>query len=136
MIVHSCCTVYSEAFLFEVADNISHNGSSLHSTSYLREAYTELHTGCKYSRSNKRMRSVTTLRKVLFLYFALVIKGLPSDTKSCATSGRASGSYAVVSFDGLQLGYRLNYKKAFFSSSKNIHAAARGWPRARSQSAL
>jgi len=77
MIVHSCYTVYSEAFLFEVAVNRAHNGSSLHSTSYLREAYTELHTGCKYSRSDKRMRSVTTLRKALFLYLALVIKGLP-----------------------------------------------------------
>ena len=124
VIFHSCYTVYSEAFLFEVAVNLARNGSSLHSTSYLREAFTKLHTGCKYPRSDKRMRLVTTLRKALLLYLALVIKGLPYDTVSCATCRRADGSYDVVSFDGLQLGYRLKYKKAFFRTSINIHAVA------------
>ncbi|OSX76551.1 hypothetical protein BU14_0185s0011 [Porphyra umbilicalis] len=125
VIFHSCYTVYSKAFLFEVAVNLARNGSSLHSTSDLREAFTELHTGCKYPRSDKRMRLVTTLRKVLLLYLDLVIKGLPYDTVSCATCRRADGSYAVVFFDGLQLGYRLKYNKAFFRTSINIHAIAR-----------
>jgi len=125
VIFHSCYTVYSEAFLFEVAVNLARNGTSLHATAYLREAFTELHTGCKYPQSNKRMRSVTTLRKALLLYLALVIKGLPYDTVSCATCQRPDGSYAVVFFDGLQLGYRVKYKVAFSRTSINIHAVPR-----------
>ena len=57
------------------------------------------------------MRSVSTLRKALLSYLALVIKGLLDDAMSCATCRRPNGSYAVVFFDGLQLGYRVNYKK-------------------------
>ena len=125
MIFHSCYTVYSEAFLFEVAVNLARNGTSLHATAYLREAFTELDTGCKYPQSNKRMRSVTTLRKALLLYLALVINGLPYDAVSCATCRRPDGSYAVVSFDGLQLGYRFKYKVAFFRTSIIIHAVPR-----------
>jgi len=102
----SCYTVYSEAFLFEVAVNLARNSTSLHATAYLREAFTKLDTGCKYPQSNKRMRSVTTLRKALLLYLSLVINGLPCDAVSCATCRRPDGSYAVVSFDGLQLCYR------------------------------
>jgi len=56
LIFHSCHTVYSEAFLFEVAVNLARNGTSLHATAYLREAFMELDTGCKYLQSNKRMR--------------------------------------------------------------------------------
>jgi len=125
VIFHSSYTVYSEAFLFEVAVNLARNGTSLHATAYLREAFTELHTGCKFPPSGKRMRSVTTLRKALLLYLACVIKGLPCDTVSCATCRRPDGSYAVVSFDGLQLGYKVKYKKAFFRTSINIHAVPR-----------
>ena len=125
VIFHSCYTAYAEAFLFEVAVNLARNGTSLHSSSYLREAFTELHTGYKYPPSDKRMRSVTTLRKALLLYLASVIKGLPYDTVSCATCRRADGSYTVVSFDGLQLGYRVKYKKAFCRTSINIHAVPR-----------
>jgi len=122
VIFHSCYTVYSEAFLFEVAVNLARNGTSLHATAYLREAFTELHTGCKYPQSSKRMRSMTTLRKALLLYLSLVIKGLPYDTVSCAKCRRPDGSYAVVSFDGLQLGYRVKHKMAFIRTSIKIHA--------------
>ncbi|OSX72061.1 hypothetical protein BU14_0474s0007 [Porphyra umbilicalis] len=129
VIFHSCYTVYSEAFLFEVAVNLARNGTSSHATAYLREAFTELHTGCKYPQSNKHMRSVTTLRKALLLYLAFVIKGPPYDTVSCATCRRPDGSYAVVSFDGLQLGYRVKIKVAFFRASytSTSSPARRGW---------
>jgi len=68
---------------------------------------------------------VTTLRKALLLYLALVIKGLLYDAVSCATCLRTDGSYAVVSFDGLQLGYRVKYKMDFLRTSNNIHAVPR-----------
>jgi len=125
VIFHSCHTIYSEAFLFEVAVNLARNGSSLHSASYLREAFSELHHGSKYPGANKRMRSVSTLRKALLLYLALAIKGLPYDTVSCATCRRPDGSYVVVSFDGLQLGYRVKYKKAFDRTEVKIHPVKR-----------
>lgn len=67
VVFQSCYTAYSEAFLFEVAVNLARNGSSLHSASYLREAFQELHPGSKYPLATKRMRSVTTLRKTLLL---------------------------------------------------------------------
>lgn len=82
VVFQSCYTIYSEAFLFEVAVNLARNGSSLHSASYLREAFKELHTGSKYPLAEKRMRLVTVLRKAMLLYLALVIKGLPYDTTS------------------------------------------------------
>jgi len=125
VIFQSCYTIYSEAFLFEVAVNLARNGSSLHATSYLREAFSELHLSSKYPGASKRMRSVTTLRKALLLYLALVIKGLPYDAVSCATCRRPDGSYVVVSFDGLQLGYRVKYKKAFDRTDVNVHAVER-----------
>lgn len=59
------------------------------------------------------MRSETTLRKVLLLYLALVLKDLPYDTVSCATCRRSDGSYAAVSLDGLQLGDHVKYKLGF-----------------------
>lgn len=125
VVFHSCYTAYSEAFLFEVAVNLARNGSSVHSASYLREAFMELHTGSKYPLASKRMRTVKVLRSALLLYLALVIKGLPYDTVSCATCRRADGSYALVSFDGLQLGYRVKYKMAFTRTDIKIHAEPR-----------
>jgi len=125
VIFHSCYTVYSEAFLFEVAVNLARNGSSVHSASYLREAFTELHTGSKYPLASKRMRTVNILRSAVLLYLALVIKGLPYDTVSCATCRRADGSYAIVSFDGLQLGYRVKYKISFNRTDIKVHAVPR-----------
>jgi len=44
---------------------------------------------------------------------------------SCATCRRPDGSYAVVSFDGLQLGYRVKYKKPFDKTEINIRSVAR-----------
>jgi len=69
------------------------------------------------------------LRKALLLYLAFVIKGPPYDTVSCATCRRPDGSYAVVSFDGLQLGYRVKIKVAFFRASytSTSSPARRGW---------
>ncbi|OSX80078.1 hypothetical protein BU14_0060s0043 [Porphyra umbilicalis] len=77
VVFSSSCTAYSEAFLFEVAVNLARNGSSLHSTAYLREAFVELHTGSKYPPTTDRLRSVTTLRQALLLYLSLVLKDLP-----------------------------------------------------------
>lgn len=125
VIFHSCFTAYSEAFLFKTAVNLARNGSSLHSASYLREAFQELHDGSKHPPASKRLRSVTTLRKALLLYLALVIKGLPYDATSCATCRRPDGSYAIVSFDGLQLGYRVRFKVPFNRTDVKIQAIPR-----------
>lgn len=125
VIFHSCYTAYSEAFLFETAVNLARNGGSLHSALYLREAFQELHVGSKYQHTTKRMRSVTTLRKTLLLYLSLVIKGLPYDATSCATCRRPDGSYAIVSFDGLQLGYRVKCKVPFNRTDVKIRAVPR-----------
>lgn len=125
VVFHSCYTAYSKALLFEVAVNLARNGSSLHSASYLRDAFQELYVGSKYPSSNKRMRSVTTLRKALLLYLALVIKGLPYDAVSCATCRRPDGSYTIISFDGLQLGHRDKYKVPFNRTDIKIRPVPR-----------
>ena len=127
VIFQSCYTIYSEAFLFEVAVNLARNGSSLHTTSYSREVCSELHLSSKYPGASTRMRSDTTLRKALLLYLAMVIKGFPYDAVCCATGRGPNGSYAVVSFDGLQLGYRVKYKKEFERTSAKIHAVQRAF---------
>eukprot|EP00170_Pyropia_yezoensis_P004061 contig_16701_g4072 len=75
VIFHSCYTVFSEAFSFEVGVNLARNGSSLHSAANLRSAFQELHVGSKYPRTVERMRSVKVMRKGLLFYLALVIKG-------------------------------------------------------------
>ncbi|KAK1861820.1 hypothetical protein I4F81_004400 [Pyropia yezoensis] len=125
VVFHSCYTAYSEAFLFEVAVNLARNGSSLHSASYLREAFQELHTGSKYPEGSSRVRSVTTLTKALLFYLALVLKDLPYDAVSCATCRRPDGSYATVSFDGLQLGYRVKYKLGFTRTDVKVRPVPR-----------
>jgi len=125
VVFHSCYTIYSEAYLFEMAVNLSRNGTSLHATAYLRLAYAELSSSKKYPLASKHMRSATTLGKALLLYLALVIKGLPYDTVSCANCKRADGSYVIVSFDGLQLGYRVKYKFAFNRTDIKIRPVAR-----------
>jgi len=125
-VVFSCsCTAFSEAFLFEVVVNLARKGSSLPSTAYLREAFVELHTGSKYLPTADRLRSVTTLRQALLISVSIVLKDLPYDSVSCATCRRPEGSYAVVSFDGLQLGYRVKYKKPFDQTEVKIRAFAR-----------
>jgi len=125
VVFHSCYTIYSEAYLFEMAVNLARSGTSLHATAYLRLAYAELSNSNKYPLASKHMRSVTTLGKALLLYLALVIKGLPYDTVSCANCKRADGSYVIISFDGLQLGYRVKYKVAFNRTDVKIHPVAR-----------
>lgn len=82
VIFHSCYTVFSEAFLFEVAVNLAQNGSYFHSAAYLRSAFQELHLRSKYPRTVERMWSVKVLRKGLLLCLALVIEGLPYATVS------------------------------------------------------
>lgn len=125
VVFHARYTLFSEAFSFEVAVNLARNGSSLHSAAYLRSAFQELDVGSKYPRTVERMRSVKVLRKGLLLYLALVIKGLPYGTASCETSRRADGSYTIVSFDGLQLGYRIKFKVPFNRSDVKVHAVPR-----------
>lgn len=111
--------------MFEAAVNRARNDTSLHSASHLLDAFQELHTGSKYPPVSKRMRSVTTLRKALLLFLALVIKSLPYGTASFATCRRPDGSYAVSSFDGLQLGYRVKYKIAFDCTDVKIRPVTR-----------
>lgn len=59
------------------------------------------------------MRSVKTKRKALLQYLAVVIKELAHDAVSFESCRRPEGSYATVSFDGLQLSYRVKCRAAF-----------------------
>lgn len=113
LVFSSPFTAYSEAFLFELAVNLSRNGSSLRSSADLRCGFSELSAPFKYRSPSGRLRSLTTLRKALVTYLELAIKGLPRDVSTCRTCARPDGSLAVVCFDGLQLGYKVKYKKAF-----------------------
>lgn len=56
----SSTTAFSEAFLFELAVNLSRNGSSLRSSAYLREGFNELTASMKYKELSCRLRSMTT----------------------------------------------------------------------------
>ena len=113
LIFASPFTAYSEAFLFELAVNLSRNGSSLRSSAYLRSGYSELTAALKYEERSHRLRSVATLRKGLTLYLSLVIKGLPLAVSTCSRCVTSDGAIDVVCFDGLQLGYKHKYKKRF-----------------------
>ncbi|OSX79179.1 hypothetical protein BU14_0085s0030 [Porphyra umbilicalis] len=113
LVFSSPFTAYSKAFLFELAVNLSRNGCSLRSSSYLRSGYSELTASLKYAPRSSRLRSVATLRKALTLYLSLVIKGLPLDVSTCARCVSSSGVIDIVCFDGLQLGYKLKYKRRF-----------------------
>lgn len=55
----------------------------------------------------------------------MVIKGLPYQTTSCATCRRPDSSYAIVSFHGLQLGYRVKYKVPFTRTDVKIRPIPR-----------
>ena len=118
-------TAYSEAFLFEVAVNLSRNGCSLRSSSDLRLGYSELKASLKYVPRSSRLRSVATLRKALTLYLVLVIKGLPLAVSTCSRCVSPGGVIDVVCFDGLQLGYKLKYKKRFTRHTLRTSAIAR-----------
>lgn len=108
----SSSTAFSEAFLFELAVNLSRNGSSLRSSAYLREGFHELTAELKYSAGSSRLRSMTTLRKGLILYLLLVIKGLPLEVSTCSKCVR-DGFLDILCFDGLQLGYKTKHKRPF-----------------------
>lgn len=124
VIFHSCYTVFSEAFLFGVTVDLARNGSSSYSAAYLRAAFQELHVGRTYPRTVERTRSVKVLRKGLLLYVARVNKGLPYTTVSCESCRGPNCSYAIVSSDSLQLGYRIKFKVPFNRSDVKIHAVA------------
>lgn len=104
---------FSEAFLFELAVNLSRNGPSLRSSSYLREGFIELTAALKYTKESCRLRSMTTVRKGLIRYLSLVIKGLPLDVSTCSKCVGEDGCLDIICFDGLQLGYKTKYKRPF-----------------------
>lgn len=106
-------TAYAEAFLFELAVNLSRNGCSLRSSSYLREAYNELTVAHKCVTLSHRLRSLTNLRRGLLLYLFLVIKGLPLDVSTCERCVGRDGKIDVACFDCLRLGFKVNHKKPF-----------------------
>jgi len=118
-------TAYAEAFLFELSVNLSRNGCSLRSSAYLRSGYSELTASLKYAARSSRLRSVATLRKALTLYLSLVIKGLPLEVSTCAHCVSAAGVIDVVCFDGLQMGYKLKYKKRFVRPTIKMSAIPR-----------
>jgi len=125
LVFSSPFTAYSEAFLFELAVNLSRNGCSLRSSSYLRSGYNELTASTKYAPRSSRLRSVATLRKALTLYLSLVIKGLPLDVSTCAHCVSSSGVIDVLCFDGLQLGYKHKYKRRFHRDTIRTSAIPR-----------
>lgn len=112
IVLVSSSTAFSEVFLFELAVNLSRNGSSLRSSAYFREGFHELTAELKYSAGSPRLRSMTTLRKGRILYLLLVIKGLPLEVSTCSRCVR-DGSLDILCFDGLQLGYKTKYKRPF-----------------------
>jgi len=121
----SSSTAYSEVFLFEMSVNLSRNGSSLRSSAYLRDAYWEMSSAHVYPDAQDKLGSVTTLRKAIILYLSLVIAGIPAEVTRCSKCVRLDGSYAIVCFDGLQLGYRLKFMVPFLRSSTKISPIAR-----------
>lgn len=121
----SSSTAYSEVFLFETSVNLSRNGCSLRSSAYLREAYRELCEDHVYPDAKEALSSVSTLRKAIVLYLSLVIAGLPDAVTRCLRCMRHDGSYAVICFDGLQLGYRLKFMVPFSRPAISVSPIAR-----------
>lgn len=64
-----------------------------------------------YKELSCRLRSMTTLRKGLLLYLALVIKGLPRADSTCANCVGSDGCSDIICFDGLLLGYKVKHKR-------------------------
>lgn len=121
----SSSTAYSEVFLFETAVSLSRNGCSLRSSAYLREAYRELSEEHVFPEATTALGSVSTLRKAIVLYLSLVIAGLPATMTRCERCMRPDGSYAIICFDGLQLGYRLKFMLPFLRSAVSVSPIAR-----------
>lgn len=121
----SSSTAYSEVFLFESAVNLSRNGCSLRSSAYLREAYRELCEDYVFPDATEALGSVSTLRKAIVLYLSLVIAGLPAAVTRCKRCVRSDGSYSIICFDGLQLGYRLKFMLPFVRTGVSVSPIAR-----------
>lgn len=121
----SSSTAYSEVFLFESAVNLSRNGCSLRSSAYLREAYRELCEDYMFPDATEALGSVSTLRKAIVLYLSLVIAGLPAAVTRCERCMRSDGSYSIICFDGLQLGYRLKFMLPFVRTGVAVSPIAR-----------
>lgn len=125
IVFSSTSTAYSEVFLFETAVNLSRNGCSLRSSTYLRAAYRELSEDHVFTEATDALGSVNTLRKGIVLYLSLVINGLPAAATRCDKCVRPDGSYSIICFDGLQLGYRLKFMVPFQRSSVSVSPIAR-----------
>lgn len=125
VVFSSSSTAYSEVFFFETAVDLSRKGSSLRSSAYLREAFRELCKDHVYPNATEALSSVSTLRKAVVQYLSLVIAGLPAAESQCATCVRLDGSYAVIHFEGLQLGYRLKFMVPFSRSAVSLSPIAR-----------
>lgn len=94
---------------FDTAVGLSRNGYSLRSSAYLREAYRELCVEDVLPDATTALGSVSTHLKAVVLYLSLVIAGSPSTVTRCRRCVCPDGSYAIICFDGLQLGYRLKF---------------------------
>lgn len=116
----SSSTAYSEVFVLETAVNLSRNGCSLRSSTYLREAYRELSEKHVIPEATDALDSVSTLRKGIVLYLSLLIDGLPALAALCDKCVRPDGSYSIICLDSLQLGYRLTFKVPFLRSSVSV----------------
>jgi len=121
----STTMIYSEMFLFETAVGLLRNGCSLRSSAQLREVFHELSAPHLNPHVTKKLKSVSTPRKAVILHLSLVVKGVPLAVTQCVKCRRSDGSYMVVCFDGLQLGYRVKYKMPFKQSSDKVGAHAR-----------
>lgn len=67
-----------------------------------------------YPNATDALSSVRTLRKAIVLYLSLVCDGLPAAATRRVRCMRPNGSYAIICFDGLQLGYRLKFLVPFW----------------------
>jgi len=118
-------TAYTETFLLELAVSLSRNGCSLRSSSDLRVGFSELSAPFKYLPDCGRLRSLTTLRRGIIVYLQLAIRGLPAHVSTCSNCVGADGRIDVICFDGLQLGYKVRYKKPFIRTLVRTSAIPR-----------
>jgi len=125
VVFSSSSTAFSEVFLFETGVSLSRSGRSLRHSVYLRVAYWEMSSAHVHPDVDEKLGSVTTIRKAIVLYLTLAIAGLPAAVSRCTKCMRLDGSYTVISFDGLQLGYRLKFMVPFLRPSTPVSAIAR-----------
>jgi len=118
-------TAYTETFLLELAVILSRNGCTLRSSSDLRFGFRDLSAPFKYLPDCGRLRSLTTLRRGIIVYLQLAIRGLPAHVSTCSSCVGTDGRIDVICFDGLQLGYKVRYKKPFIRTSVRTSAIPR-----------